>query len=313
MAGARKLGRLLEATYGTGTIGIDRNCSTGTSEHKEGRAVDWMVNVNNTAQREAAADFLSWLTADGGAEARRLGVMYVIYNSRIWSIYRLSEGWRSYTGYSPHTDHVHISLSWAGARASTSFWSGKVSAPDYGRCSVFTGQLATLRQKPLLSPCGSTVSPVKQSSHGTLTYGAVSSSMPLARRQLGLAESSTFDGAAWAAVKHYQRSHDLPLTGALDGPTWSSLVARSVTYDAIAGFTVGKAARYGLKHYADVVLTKHRAGRSVEVLQRALDLPRAVQNGYYGAATITAVQRLRADNGLAPGGADRAVWRILRG
>lgn len=59
------------------------------------------------------------------ALARRMGIMYVIWNHQIWSPGPDST-WRAYTGTNPHTDHVHISLSWAGARAETSFWSGTV-------------------------------------------------------------------------------------------------------------------------------------------------------------------------------------------
>lgn len=64
--------------------------------------------------------------------ANRLGVMYVIHNRKIWSSY--SPGWRDYTGYEPHTSHIHISLSWNGARAHTSFWTGRVWPADYDTC-----------------------------------------------------------------------------------------------------------------------------------------------------------------------------------
>ena len=58
------------------------------------------------------------------AMARRLGVMYIIHNRRIWGSYRADEGWRPYVGTNPHTDHVHFSFSWAGARKQTSYWDG---------------------------------------------------------------------------------------------------------------------------------------------------------------------------------------------
>ena len=50
--------------------------------------------------------------------------MYIIYNRRIWASYRAEEGWRSYVGANPHTDHIHFSFSWAGARKQTSYWDG---------------------------------------------------------------------------------------------------------------------------------------------------------------------------------------------
>ena len=50
----------------------------------------------------------------------------MIWNHKIWGAYSASAGWRKYTGANPHTDHVHISFTWAGARKKTSFWTGKV-------------------------------------------------------------------------------------------------------------------------------------------------------------------------------------------
>jgi len=113
--------------------GISRACSVGgTSEHKEGRAFDWGLNVNNPAEKAAGDAFTSWLIAAGpdgkpGYNARRLGVMYVIWNKRIWTAYG-TPGWKAYTGAVPHTDHVHVSLSWNGAYKRTSWWTGSLVA-----------------------------------------------------------------------------------------------------------------------------------------------------------------------------------------
>jgi hypothetical protein len=133
--GTVKLKDLLLKTYpGTRSLGISRSCSAGgTSEHKEGRAFDWGVRYSSTSERAKASAFLTWLlkTDSAGhkaANARRLGVMYVIWNKRIWGAYAANQGWRTYNGSNPHTDHVHISLSWAGARGTTSFWTGRVNS-----------------------------------------------------------------------------------------------------------------------------------------------------------------------------------------
>ncbi|WNB86757.1 DUF4214 domain-containing protein [Cellulomonas sp. ATA003] len=122
---------MLLAHYKIGrNAGIARGCTVGgTSEHKEGRAVDWAVNVANPAQKAAGDAFVAWLTAVGpdgkvAYNARRLGVMYVIWNKRIWNNSSASSGWKPYTGAQPHTDHVHISLSWNGAYQRTSWWTG---------------------------------------------------------------------------------------------------------------------------------------------------------------------------------------------
>lgn len=133
----RKL--VMDAYPNTGYGYISRACHIGaTSEHKEGRAWDWMVDANNTRQRAAADDLIGWLTTSDGhgnphAMARRTGIMYLIWNRKIWSS---SSGWRVYceqkssgcisprTGsfLSPHTDHVHFSFTWDGARKRTTFY-----------------------------------------------------------------------------------------------------------------------------------------------------------------------------------------------
>jgi hypothetical protein len=118
---------------GTGDSGIARACSVGgTSEHKEGRAWDWRVNTSNPTHVEQVADLMDWLLAtdehgNAAAMARRLGVMYVIWDSRVWKSYQAAKGWQPYSGASPHTDHVHISFSWAGALGATSYWTGQVA------------------------------------------------------------------------------------------------------------------------------------------------------------------------------------------
>jgi hypothetical protein len=136
--GTVALAEALVGQYGTGSVGISRDCSVGgPSEHKEGRALDWMLDAGDPAERAVAEDALAWLAATGpdgepAWAARRLGVMYAIWDHRIWSPAR---GWRPYTGVSPHTDHVHVSLSWAGAMGATSWWTGVTARVDTGPCT----------------------------------------------------------------------------------------------------------------------------------------------------------------------------------
>ena len=132
--------RMVLAAYpATGVGSISRDCAVGgQSEHKEGRAWDWGVNVGIASQRAAAEDLLDWLAeADAygnrAAMARRLGVMYAIWNRRIWFP---GSGWSTYCVERrgacrdpddgdvrhPHTDHVHFSFTWAGAKKKTTFW-----------------------------------------------------------------------------------------------------------------------------------------------------------------------------------------------
>lgn len=134
--GAQYLQDLVVAHWGVGRkITSTRACHIGgTSEHKEGRAIDWGLNAADPAERAAGDAFVRWLTAVGpdgkpGYIARRLGVMYVIWNTQIWNNTSSSATWKPYTGASPHTDHVHVSLSWNGAYQRTSWWSG-VAIPE---------------------------------------------------------------------------------------------------------------------------------------------------------------------------------------
>lgn len=52
------------------------------------------------------------LLAKGGHPALRSGA-YVIWNRRIYSFDRRSEGWREYTGSNPHNHHLHLSVATA--------------------------------------------------------------------------------------------------------------------------------------------------------------------------------------------------------
>ena len=52
------------------------------------------------------------------ARARRLGMMYIIWNRRMFRMYDTARGWAPYSGPSPHTDHVHFSLTRRGGAGS---------------------------------------------------------------------------------------------------------------------------------------------------------------------------------------------------
>ena len=65
--------------------------------------------------------------------ARRLGVMDPIWTRQIFRMYRANEGWTPYTGSSPHTDHVHVSLTRRGGNKRTSFWTMRLPGPTVRR------------------------------------------------------------------------------------------------------------------------------------------------------------------------------------
>ena len=169
--GALALRDLLEAAYpATTSFGIGRDCAIGgTSEHKEGRAYDWGVNAANPAQLAMAQELLTWLLATDGygnrhANARRLGIMYVIWNRQMWKAYAPDKGWQPYSGASPHTDHVHFSLSRKGGSGLTSWYaagkptvvpgSGYWLATDSGKAIPFAapdlGGLGARPRRPVV-------------------------------------------------------------------------------------------------------------------------------------------------------------------
>lgn len=126
--GPAALKNIVMETYGRRAWNIARPCSSSSiNEHKEGRALDVAFNASSASSRKAANDFLYWLLrpdvhGNRHAFARRLGIMYVIWNRKIWRAYRPNAGWLWYTGSNPHTDHIHLSFSWAGARRQTTWW-----------------------------------------------------------------------------------------------------------------------------------------------------------------------------------------------
>lgn len=131
--GVAKLQALLKATYGKTAFESWRACSgSAASEHNEGRALDFMLNAGKASDVAIANAFVAWLFAtdkygNAYANARRLGIMYLIWHGRMWRAYDVSKGWQPYTGSARHDDHIHISFSWAGALGQTSFWTGQVA------------------------------------------------------------------------------------------------------------------------------------------------------------------------------------------
>jgi hypothetical protein len=154
--GTVALKNLLLKTYpGSRTLGIGTGCDGSTSEHHEGRAFDWGVRITTASEKAMAESFIQKVLArdqhgNDFALARRMGIMYMIWNRKIWSSYAASDGWRPYSGSSPHTDHIHISMSWAGAQGRTSFWSGNVAqvlAASTPRSGGGTAQLAAAKPR----------------------------------------------------------------------------------------------------------------------------------------------------------------------
>ncbi len=343
--GAVKFGTLLRTTYPGTSYSVGRDCGADgmASEHYEGRAVDWFVSVRTPAQAARAQQLINWLLAPDSqgrpyANARRLGVMYMIWNNRIWGSYRAAEGWRPYgscaTRTAPgddttcHRNHIHFSLSWAGAMGRTSFWTRAAAAQDYGPCRPADLNWAPAYSAPRATPCPSYF-PVSAPSGTSATQVALvryagatvgpGSTGPVVRAVqsgLGLGIDGSYGAQTAAAVNVLQRRAGLRTSGWMDAGTWRALLAAAKTRlpapKAPAGGSSGGAASGSsdLSRYTGQLLKPGSKGAAVLALQKALSVPGA--NGYFGPATTRAVIAFQKARRLTPDGAvGPATWKAL--
>ncbi len=138
--GTRELAGWIDEKYDGGSaVASIRACSSGgVSEHKAGRAIDWMMDATKKKQRREVRRFLVKVFATDGddeehALARRMGVMYVIWNDHVYASYDDHFAKEDYLSSScssrkkcsktqRHRDHVHVSLSRPGGRGDTSWY-----------------------------------------------------------------------------------------------------------------------------------------------------------------------------------------------
>ena len=126
---------------GGGYGAIFRACAgSSTSEHKESRAFDWVLDATSETDQALATALLDELlapddTGQPNALARRMGIMYVIWDDTMYASYDefvakryLSSGCRNRRTCSPtlrHRDHLHISLTRQGAKGLTSWYAAQ--------------------------------------------------------------------------------------------------------------------------------------------------------------------------------------------
>jgi hypothetical protein len=146
--GTKQLARWIDRNFRGGTPRATlRSCGGGTSEHKDGRAIDWSMRAGKRKHRRIVGNFLRRVFAEDAqgnqhARARRMGIMYIIWNDHMYASYRQFEKakyrssacrgapLRRCSTTLRHRDHVHISLSIPGAKAQTSWYGGAVPDPD---------------------------------------------------------------------------------------------------------------------------------------------------------------------------------------
>ncbi len=285
--GIRAFKQLVMAAYPAGRDwGSSRDCAAdGVSEHLEGRAWDWNVDVSDPTAFNQAGELLTWLTADSGTNANRLGIMYIVYNHKIWGAYRASEGWRKLSGGNPHTDHVHFSFTWNGARKKTSFWTGSATSQDFGPCRIYVGQPAPIRTSKNSGGCPSAMAlPSTWAAAKLLWRGSSGSLVNTAQGKLGVARSGFFDANTASATADFQRGRGLPVTGAVDAQTWFALGMGSIST---------KAKR---------TLKKGMQGKDVKRLQRALGFKKKLRDGRYRKPTVRAVKAWKRSRGMTVNG-----------
>ncbi|WP_395696046.1 hypothetical protein [Nocardioides sp.] len=155
LPGTVLLARAVVHRYGGALVATSRACRRHpTSEHQTGRAFDWGADVRRPADRErvqALLDRLFATDAAGNADAwaRRAGVMYVIWNDRMYPAWTHFEPEPYLASSCPtrrrcsatlrHRDHVHVSLSRRGARGLTSWYPGRSSRPRPGPATLSPG------------------------------------------------------------------------------------------------------------------------------------------------------------------------------
>ncbi|MCW2545008.1 MAG: hypothetical protein JWM40_2560, partial [Frankiales bacterium] len=214
---------LLDAYKDTSSLGIVRDCGIGgQSEHKEGRAWDWGVSYSSATDRAHVNEVFHWLFAtdahgNKAAMARRLGLMYIIWNNQIWKAYQLDRGWQAYNGSDPHTGHVHFSFGWAGARQATSYWTGKVAPIDYGP----SGPPASLPINPVPSPDNLPV--LAQYGSTTLQSGATGAAVKVVQTALKITPDGTYGAGTKSAVQAFQSAQQMAVTGAVAPIDWKAL------------------------------------------------------------------------------------------
>lgn len=331
--GVVELGDLLKSTYPKTSYGISRTCGTDplpTSEHYDGRAMDWFTSVRTKVGRARAKAVISWLFATDAAgnryaNARRLGVMYLIWNNRIWGSYRADEGWRPYSTCADHPeqswdttchrDHVHFSLSWEGAMGRTSFWTGQVAAPDYGPCRPADLNWAAPYSGPNPTRCPSypTVQAPTGSSALTRTLytysgmelrrGSTGPVVTAVQQAIGTTADGSFGPVTRDAVVAFQAAHDIARTGVVDAATWRALLAGT------APTGEGVRATSPLTKYLGVVLRRGSHGPAVRAVQRRLHIR---VTGHFNLRTKHRVQRFQRHHHLrATGVVRRSTWRAL--
>jgi peptidoglycan hydrolase-like protein with peptidoglycan-binding domain len=320
-----------------------------------------MISVRDPAQAARAKAVIDWMLRSDAqghpyAMARRLGVMYLIWNNKIWGAYRASEGWRPYSTCASHPekssdtachrDHIHISLSWAGATGVTSFWTGKVAPTDYGPCvptdlnwaapySGFRG-IPCPAHSTVTAPAGtsSVTAALFKASGAWLAPGSQGPLVASLQRALAVTADGDFGPLTGAAVSAFRRAHGLAAGQVVDFPTWRALLkaagggalpkpspaptpkptptpspAPAPTPSPTPSPTAPGSTAGPLAAYTGLVLAYGDRGAAVKAVQKILGL---TQDGAFGPMTLNAVRNFQRTHAVpVTGNVGPLTWAQL--
>lgn len=133
---------------------------------------------------------------------------------------------------------MHISLTWNGAIARTSYWTKRVAPTDYGPCRardlnwahVYTGRnLVPCPSYPAVHPkktASATKKALVKYSGAAVRAGWTGPAVSAVQRALHVPATGVVDAATVAAVRHFQKRHPTCRVSGVMGPrTWRALLA----------------------------------------------------------------------------------------
>jgi len=141
--GVKGFGDMVAAANGYEYQGPRQCTGAPTSQHHSGRALDIMIDHREPDEQLDGRALMVYLFANDAENLRRLGVVEIIWGGRIWTTARDSESnvthrlksWRVFNNCSPgdpptycHYDHIHVTMSVAGASKRTTFWTSRTSS-----------------------------------------------------------------------------------------------------------------------------------------------------------------------------------------
>ena len=312
--GVIAVANLLGQAYDRPGYTLARSCIDLRSEHYDGRAVDWQLNAYDPMDRRIGDAAATWLTDNEGEVARRLGIQSIIWNNRSW---HASDGiWRAYAGQSPHTDHIHISLTWDGANMRTSWWTGvalTAEEVDQGPCAVVGGAYAAVPQAARAEPCDLTQFWPADTGYASIRPGGQGAGLDLVQPLLDVPQTNQFDLQTREALLVWQHEQGIPQTGVLDQLTYAAALGWELPELPEAALAVARP-DYAVTEFTThkrAVLTEGSSGEAVKVLQAALGVD---DDGVFGPLTAEALTTFAEEHPLLLDdltATDTLVWELL--